>query len=81
MVWSFSRDHGLPGWAVLSQVDSRSTIPLAAIALVTTARCLLSLINVGPCRVNRSFWGPEANGWPSTSGHTSHSVVKNHAAV
>ncbi|PQE06236.1 amino acid polyamine transporter I protein [Rutstroemia sp. NJR-2017a BBW] len=55
MVWSFSRDRGLPGWSLLSQVDSRSTIPLAAIALVTIAGCLLSLINVGSALLEALF--------------------------
>jgi amino acid transporter len=45
--WSFARDRGLPFWRTLSQVDSRTTIPLWAIACTTVISCLLALINLG----------------------------------
>ncbi|KAL9079936.1 MAG: hypothetical protein Q9157_001228 [Trypethelium eluteriae] len=47
MTWSFARDHGLPGWRSLSQVHSKTTIPLKAIAVVAVATALLGLINIG----------------------------------
>ncbi|KAI0179386.1 amino acid transporter [Hypoxylon sp. FL1284] len=47
MTWSFARDRGLPGWSYISKVDSRTSIPIIAIALTTTISYLLSLINIG----------------------------------
>jgi choline transport protein len=47
MIWSFSRDRGMPLWRHLSKVDKRSTIPLYAIGLATIAAMLLSLITLG----------------------------------
>ena len=32
MIWSFARDLGVPGWSALSQVNTRTTIPLLGIA-------------------------------------------------
>ncbi|KAI1396457.1 amino acid transporter [Hypoxylon fuscum] len=47
MTWSFARDRGLPGWSYISKVDSRTSIPIIAIALTTTISYLLALINIG----------------------------------
>ncbi|TGO31522.1 hypothetical protein BHYA_0586g00010 [Botrytis hyacinthi] len=47
MFWSFSRDRGLPGWRTLQKVNTRTTIPLYAIAVTTVIACLLSIITVG----------------------------------
>ncbi|KAK0510423.1 hypothetical protein JMJ35_006855 [Cladonia borealis] len=47
MTWSFARDHGLPGWRILSRVDPRTSIPTASVAFTTTIACLLGLINIG----------------------------------
>ncbi|MCJ1358756.1 MAG: hypothetical protein MMC33_008756 [Icmadophila ericetorum] len=38
MTWSFARDHGTPGWQILSKVDPRSSLLLASIAFTTTVR-------------------------------------------
>ncbi|KAK8927154.1 hypothetical protein H634G_01885 [Metarhizium anisopliae BRIP 53293] len=45
--WSFARDRGLPFWRTLSKVDSRTTVPLYAIAVTTIISCLLALIQLG----------------------------------
>ncbi|TGO88709.1 hypothetical protein BPOR_0146g00120 [Botrytis porri] len=47
MLWSFARDHGVPGWRTISKVDSRTTIPLWSIAITCVVSCLLALINIG----------------------------------
>ncbi|ATZ57211.1 hypothetical protein BCIN_14g03710 [Botrytis cinerea B05.10] len=47
MFWSFSRDRGLPEWRTLQKVNTRTTIPLYAIAVTTVIACLLSIITVG----------------------------------
>lgn len=47
MMWSFARDRGLPGSAILSKVDHRTTIPLAAVVVVFVCAVLISLINIG----------------------------------
>ncbi|KAL1965586.1 hypothetical protein VTN77DRAFT_5670 [Rasamsonia byssochlamydoides] len=47
MFWAFSRDHGMPGWKLLSRLDSRTNIPVWSIALTTTISCLLALIMIG----------------------------------
>ncbi|MCJ1325156.1 hypothetical protein MMC10_001818 [Thelotrema lepadinum] len=47
MIWSFARDRGLPGWQVLSQVESRTAIPDVCIAFTTAIACALALINIG----------------------------------
>ncbi|KKA18756.1 Amino acid transporter [Rasamsonia emersonii CBS 393.64] len=47
MIWSFSRDRGIPGWKILSRLDPRTSIPVWSIATTTTIACLLALINLG----------------------------------
>lgn len=47
MTWSFARDRGLPGWKTLSKVDSRTSIPFAAISLTAAISVLLLLISLG----------------------------------
>ncbi|KAK6597771.1 amino acid transporter [Botrytis cinerea] len=47
MFWSFSRDRGLPEWRTLQKVNTRTTIPLYAIAVTTVIACLLSITTVG----------------------------------
>ncbi|KAI2602617.1 amino acid transporter [Hypoxylon sp. NC1633] len=47
MTWSFARDRGLPGWHYISKVDSRTSIPVIAIALTMVVSFLLALINIG----------------------------------
>ncbi|KAF7920719.1 hypothetical protein BELL_0233g00180 [Botrytis elliptica] len=51
MLWSFARDHGVPGWRTISKVDSRTTIPLWSIAITCVVSCLLALINIGSATV------------------------------
>ncbi|MCJ1383295.1 hypothetical protein MMC17_006408 [Xylographa soralifera] len=47
MTWSFARDRGVPGWKILSKIESRSTLPLATIALTAIIAILLSLVVFG----------------------------------
>ncbi|MCJ1227656.1 hypothetical protein MMC12_004312 [Toensbergia leucococca] len=47
MLWSFARDHGVPGWRILSKVHQRSTVPIWCVAVTSLISCLLSLINLG----------------------------------
>ena len=47
MIWSFSRDRGVPGWKRLSEVNSRTTIPLLGIFVATGIAALLGFINLG----------------------------------
>ncbi len=51
MIWSFARDRGLPYWTKLSRVDTRTTIPLIAIATSFCIAALLGLINIGSIKV------------------------------
>lgn len=51
MIWSFARDRGLPYWTKLSRVDTRTTIPLNAIATSFCLAALLGLINFGSTKV------------------------------
>ena len=51
MTWSFARDRGLPYWTKLSRVDTRTTIPLNAIATSFCLAALLGLINFGSTKV------------------------------
>ncbi|OJJ45843.1 hypothetical protein ASPZODRAFT_133711 [Penicilliopsis zonata CBS 506.65] len=50
MMWSFARDRGLPGWRVLSRVNSEA-VPHWAIIVVTVAAVLLALIILGSAAV------------------------------
>ncbi|KAF7588880.1 hypothetical protein BBP40_005065 [Aspergillus hancockii] len=45
--WSFSRDRGIPGWKVWSQVTTRTAIPTYTVILTTMISLLLNLINIG----------------------------------
>ena len=51
MIWSFSRDKGLPFSGILSQVRTQSTIPMYAIVVASIIPCLLTLINIGSTTV------------------------------
>ncbi|KAM0140580.1 hypothetical protein ACHAO1_002264 [Botrytis cinerea] len=51
MLWSFARDHGVPGWRTISKIDNRTTIPLWSIAITCIVSCLLALINIGSATV------------------------------
>ncbi|KAG9236192.1 putative GABA permease [Amylocarpus encephaloides] len=47
MLWSFSRDRGIPLWQQFSKLDRRTSIPVYTIAFTTTISVLLSLIILG----------------------------------
>ncbi|KAI9849537.1 MAG: hypothetical protein M1837_004157 [Sclerophora amabilis] len=51
MTWSFARDRGLPFHRFISKVERRTSIPMIAIAVVTTIPCLLALIYIGSSTV------------------------------
>ena len=55
MIWSFARDRGLPYWTSISRVETRTTIPLNAIALSFSTAALLGLINIGSTKVFNDF--------------------------
>ncbi|PYH89694.1 GABA transporter [Aspergillus ellipticus CBS 707.79] len=50
MVWSFSRDRGLPGWRFFSRVNSKA-VPQYSILVVTVFAFLLGLIILGSSAV------------------------------
>lgn len=47
MFWSFARDRGLPFSEQISKVDSRTSIPLTAVAITAFISVLLTLIGIG----------------------------------
>ena len=47
MLWSFSRDRGVPGWKTLRRVENRTSLPVRCIAVTTAISVLLSFINLG----------------------------------
>ncbi|PWY83920.1 amino acid transporter [Aspergillus sclerotioniger CBS 115572] len=47
MLWSFSREKGVPGWNWIRQVHPRTTLPNHSIFIIVIATALISLINVG----------------------------------
>ena len=46
-VWSFARDHGVPGWSRISFVENKTSVPLYAVLLTATISMVLQLINLG----------------------------------
>lgn len=46
-LWAFSRDKGVPGASILSQVHKTSKLPLYCYAITATVTALLALINIG----------------------------------
>ncbi|KUJ11509.1 choline transport protein [Mollisia scopiformis] len=46
-LWAFARDRGVPFWTSLGKINTRTSVPLAAIVVVTVSPCLLALINIG----------------------------------
>ena len=49
--WSFSRDHGVPGWTLFSKVEQKTSIPVYAVMLTATVSGVLQLINCGSSEV------------------------------
>ncbi|KAI4153830.1 MAG: hypothetical protein LQ340_002071 [Diploschistes diacapsis] len=49
--WSFSRDHGVPGWKLFSKVEKKTSVPSYAVGLTALISVLLSLINFGSSTV------------------------------
>jgi choline transport protein len=47
MFWAFSRDRGIPGWRLWSQVSPRSGVPVNAVIFTATVSVLLGLIPLG----------------------------------
>ncbi|KAL4882162.1 amino acid/polyamine transporter I [Aspergillus karnatakaensis] len=45
--WAFSRDRGVPGWRIWSQVSPTTSIPTYAVMLTTFIAALLALIPIG----------------------------------
>lgn len=47
VLWSFSRDQGIPGWQHVSKLAKRSSLPVNAILVTATFTLLVTLINIG----------------------------------
>jgi amino acid transporter len=47
MFWAFSRDRGIPGWRLWSQVSPRAGVPVNAVIFTATLSVLLGLIPLG----------------------------------
>ncbi|OOF98668.1 hypothetical protein ASPCADRAFT_394077 [Aspergillus carbonarius ITEM 5010] len=47
MLWSFSREKGIPGWNWIRQVHPLTTLPNNSIFIIVLATALISLINIG----------------------------------
>ncbi|KAI0018012.1 putative GABA permease [Xylariomycetidae sp. FL0641] len=47
MLWSFSRDRGVPLWHIMIKLDPRTKIPVYTVAFATLVTVLLSLIVLG----------------------------------
>jgi choline transport protein len=45
--WSFSRDHGIPGWSFFLKIEQKSSVPIYAVGFTSLLSILLSLINFG----------------------------------
>ena len=50
-VWSFSRDHGVPGWTIFSKVEKKTSVPVYAVMLTASVAVVLQLINFGSSQV------------------------------
>jgi choline transport protein len=50
-IWSFARDHGVPGWQHISRVETKTSVPIYAVFLTATISMLLQLINLGSSAV------------------------------
>ena len=49
--WSFSRDHGIPGWKLFVKVEQKTSVPIHAVGLTALVSILLPLINFGSMTV------------------------------
>lgn len=59
-LWSFSRDHAVPGSAIWSRVTPSGNVPYA-IALCLVVQCLLCLIDLGSTTAFNSFVSTAVN--------------------
>ena len=50
-LWSFSRDHGVPGWTIFSRVEKKTSVPIYAVMLTASVAVILQLINFGSSQV------------------------------
>ncbi|KAF4626960.1 hypothetical protein G7Y89_g11196 [Cudoniella acicularis] len=46
-LWAFARDRGVPFHRAIGSINATTSVPLTAIAVVSTVPCLLALINIG----------------------------------
>ena len=49
--WSFSRDHGVPGWTIFSKIEKKTSVPIYAVLLTASVSVILQLINFGSSQV------------------------------
>ncbi|TQV94484.1 GABA permease [Cordyceps javanica] len=47
VLWSFARDHGVPGWRTVAKVNPKTQVPIWAVTITCVVTCLLTLINIG----------------------------------
>lgn len=47
ILWSFARDHGIPGWGYVVRVTKAGRLPIIAIVVTTVFAMLVVLISVG----------------------------------
>ncbi|BEI92224.1 uncharacterized protein CcaverHIS019_0410440 [Cutaneotrichosporon cavernicola] len=64
-LWSFSRDHAVPGSAVWSRVNKSGNVPYA-VALCLLVQCLLCLINLGSSVAFNSFVSTAVNAFAAS---------------
>ena len=49
--WSFSRDHGVPGWTLFSKVEQKTSVPIYAVILTGSVAVVLQLIVFGSSQI------------------------------
>lgn len=64
-LWSFSRDHAVPGSAIWSRVNKSGNVPYA-VALCLVVQCLLCLIDLGSSVAFNSFVSTAVNAFAAS---------------
>lgn len=64
-LWSFSRDHAVPGSAIWSRVNKGGNVPYA-VALCLVIQCLLCLIDLGSTVAFNSFVSTAVNAFAAS---------------
>lgn len=64
-LWSFSRDHAVPGSSIWSRVNKSGNVPYA-VALCLVVQCLLCLIDLGSTVAFNSFVSTAVNAFAAS---------------